>query len=128
MCAVSDFYQSRAWPDPSDPPFVNAVARVETAKAPTELLSLLKQMEILFGRSSTQQNAPRPLDLDLLDYEGRVQTGPPDLPHPRMHERGFVLIPLSEIAPAWRHPVSRLGAGELVNALPDAAREVTRLG
>ncbi|MGH6878622.1 MAG: 2-amino-4-hydroxy-6-hydroxymethyldihydropteridine diphosphokinase [Rhizomicrobium sp.] len=125
--SVSFLYQSRAWPEPRDPPFANAVARVETARAPADLLVQLKQMEIAFGRTSTGQNAPRPLDLDILDYDGIVQSGPPILPHPRLHERGFVLIPLRDVAPEWRHPVSGRDVNALIDALPREARALTRL-
>jgi 2-amino-4-hydroxy-6-hydroxymethyldihydropteridine diphosphokinase len=125
--AFAPLYQSRAWPDPSDPVFVNSVAQVETAHDPTHLLAALKEMEVAFGRTSGARNAPRPLDLDILDYDGRVEGGPPTLPHPRLHERGFVLIPLRDIAPQWRHPVLGRGVGELIDALPPEARMLTRL-
>ncbi|HEY6577980.1 MAG TPA: 2-amino-4-hydroxy-6-hydroxymethyldihydropteridine diphosphokinase [Rhizomicrobium sp.] len=127
MRSVSGFYESRAWPDPRDPPFVNAVARIETARSPASLLAQLKEMEVSFGRASAEQNAPRPLDLDILDYEGIVQSGSPLLPHPRLHERGFVLVPLRDVAPEWRHPVSGRDVNALIDALPREARELTRL-
>jgi 2-amino-4-hydroxy-6-hydroxymethyldihydropteridine diphosphokinase len=127
VCAVSSFYQSSAWPDPRDPAFINAVARIETADDPAQLLLHLKEMERLFGRVSAARNAARPLDLDILDYNGRVEIGPPILPHPRLHERGFVLIPLHEIAPDWDHPVWGASAEELIARLPPDARVVTRL-
>jgi len=127
VLAVSPFYGSRAWPDPRDPDFVNAVARLATPREPDALLSLLKEIEISFGRLSTQRNAPRPLDLDLLDYDGRIRKRPPVLPHPRLQERGFVLVPLKELAPDWRHPVSGLSVRELLDALPAEASELTRL-
>jgi 2-amino-4-hydroxy-6-hydroxymethyldihydropteridine diphosphokinase len=116
--AVSRFYESMAWPDPSDPSFVNAVARVETALAPAALLARLKEIERSFGRIEARANAPRPLDLDVLDYDARVEAGPPILPHPRMESRAFVLVPLRDVAPAWRHPVSGRSVAQLVAALP----------
>ena len=65
-------------------------------------------------------NAPRTLDLDLLDYDGRVITEPQlTLPHPRMVTRSFVLVPLRDVAPGWRHPVTGQGLAELLAALPD---------
>jgi 2-amino-4-hydroxy-6-hydroxymethyldihydropteridine diphosphokinase len=64
-------------------------------------------------------NGPRPLDIDLLDYEGRVLTQGIVLPHPRMAERSFVVVPLAEIAPDWRHPITGLKAAELLIRLPD---------
>lgn len=117
VAAVSSFYNTKAWPDPADPPFVNAVAAVETVLPPDALLAALHEIETAFGRTRSAKNAPRTLDLDLLDYNGRVEAGPPILPHPRIAERDFVLRPLAEIAPDWRHPVSGLTAGELLSRL-----------
>jgi 2-amino-4-hydroxy-6-hydroxymethyldihydropteridine diphosphokinase len=127
VCDISAFYSSPAWPDPRDPPFVNAVVRVETRRSPAELLRVLKELELAFGRSVARQNAPRPLDLDILDYDGIVQAGPPILPHPRLQERGFVLIPLRDVVPLWRHPVSGRNVAALVDGLPPEARELTSL-
>jgi 2-amino-4-hydroxy-6-hydroxymethyldihydropteridine diphosphokinase len=116
---VSSFYETPAWPDPADPAFVNAVAAVDTAFQPVELLELLHGVETELGRLRSAPNAPRTLDLDLLDYDGRVMEGAVVLPHPRMAQRSFVLVPLAEIAPDWRHPVSGQGIGELLAGLPD---------
>ena len=110
--AVSRLFTSPAWPDPSEPPFTNAVAAVETALSPAELMAALHAVEAEFGRERRVPNAPRPLDLDLIDYEGRVESplSGPILPHPRAVERAFVLAPLLDVAPDWRDPVSgRLG-------------------
>lgn len=127
--SVSRLYQTPAWPDPSDPPFVNAVARVETARDPAALMALLVSTEDAFGRVRGRRNSPRTLDLDLLDYEGRVEPGPPVLPHPRLRSRGFVLVPLADVAPAWRHPESGQRVDELIAALPAGERAaVTPLG
>lgn len=125
--AVSPFYRSRAWPDPRDPDFVNVVTIVETELLPSDLLAVLKEIECAFGRETTQRNAPRPLDLDILDYNGKVENGSPTLPHPRLHERGFVLIPLRDVAPDWAHPVSGLHVDALIESLPAGARAITKL-
>ena len=121
----SSFYRCPAWPDPSDPPFVNAVAALSTELSPLDLLNLLHAVETSFGRrrsdDAKSKNAPRTLDLDLIDYDGLVQPGAPALPHPRMAERSFVLVPLQELVPDWRHPVSGKAIGDLIAALGDEA-------
>jgi 2-amino-4-hydroxy-6-hydroxymethyldihydropteridine diphosphokinase len=120
---VSSFYETRAWPDPSDPPFVNAVASIATDLAPPELLCRLQEIENAFGRERGRANAPRTLDLDILDYDGREEAGPPIVPHPRLAERGFVLIPLAEIEPDWRHPVDGRSVRALLAALPEGEED-----
>jgi len=124
IVSASSFYETPAWPDPGQPAYINAVAAVETTLQPVELLTLLHGVETDFGRLRSAPNAPRTLDLDLLDYEGRVVTEGVVLPHPRMTERSFVLVPLAEIAPAWRHPVTGEGVMDLLARLPD--RDVPR--
>lgn len=105
--SVSGLWQSPAWPDPqAQPAYTNAVINVETALAPQDLLTFLKRLEQQFGRKPSQRNAPRPLDLDILDFGGEVlKTKTLTLPHPRMCKRGFVLFPLQEITPHWRDPI-----------------------
>ena len=119
----SGFYRNPAWPDPRDPPFINAVARVNTELSPAALLDLLHQVEARFGRTRHIPNAPRTLDLDLLDYNGFIQDGPPSLPHPRMKDRAFVLVPLKDVAPDWRDPVSGQSVTDLIAALPPSQIE-----
>ena len=122
IVAASAFYATPAWPDPNDPPYVNAVIRVETAHSPKALMDILHEIESAYGRTRSAKNAPRTLDLDLIDYQGRVEEGPPALPHPRMAQRAFVLVPLSDVAPDWRHPVTDRSVADLVAALPEESR------
>jgi len=115
----SSFWRSAAWPDATQPDYINAVALVETCLRPDALLSALHRLEAGFGRVLLAANAPRVLDLDLIAYGRTVRTdAPPILPHPRAAERRFVMGPLAEIAPAWRHPIS----GERADVLAAAAR------
>jgi 2-amino-4-hydroxy-6-hydroxymethyldihydropteridine diphosphokinase len=121
ILSVSSLYETPAWPDPAQPVFVNAVAAVETALQPVELLTLLHGVETDLGRLRSAPNAARTLDIDLLDHGGRVMNDDVILPHPRMAERSFVLVPLAEIVPDWRHPVTGQGVGEFLAGLPDRA-------
>jgi 2-amino-4-hydroxy-6-hydroxymethyldihydropteridine diphosphokinase len=114
---LSSFRQTQAWPNPADPPFINAVAWIETDLQPFALLGLLHDVETVYGRKRSAANAPRTLDLDLIDYAGRVEQGTVVLPHPRMADRRFVLEPLAEVAPGWRHPVTGLTVEALLAAL-----------
>lgn len=118
ILATSPWYETAPVPASDQPWFVNGVARVETSLSPEALLALLHQVEGEFGRTRTVPNAARILDLDLLDFNGLVREGPLYLPHPRLHARAFVLYPLRDVAPDWRHPLTGLNPSALVAALP----------
>ena len=113
----SSWWKSAAWPDPTGNEYRNAVVLVETQQTPEETIRTLFSIEDAFGRHRSRKNAPRTLDLDLIAY-GRRQLQTPDLilPHPRAAERLFVMGPLAELVPAWRHPVSGLTALELARS------------
>ncbi len=117
VVARSSWWRSAAWPDPNDPPFLNGVVIVRTEHEPHALMAALGRIEEAFGRQRGAANAPRTLDLDLIAY-GRLtgQLGALIVPHPRAAERRFVMGPLAEIAPDWRHP-----AGGTAEALAAAA-------
>ncbi len=117
---ASHLWQSPAWPDPgAQPAYLNAVVAVETESGPEDLLAKLNRIEALFGRRRSVRNAPRPLDIDILDYEGRMIDSPRlSLPHPRMLSRAFVLLPLAEIAPEWRDPIKKRAITDWIARLP----------
>ena len=127
VVAVSSWWESAPIPpDPASPPFVNGVALLEGETTPEALLAALHAIEDEAGRLRPYPNAPRVLDLDLIDLGGRVRAGPdPVLPHPRAHLRAFVLLPLAEVAPGWVHPLLGQGARALVAALEP--QEIRRL-
>lgn len=110
----SNLWRSAAWPDQTGPEYRNGVALVEADCGPEAVLEALMRIEASFGRTRRARNAPRTLDLDLIAY-GREVRGHRSLtlPHPRAHERLFVMGPLAQIAPAWIHPVLGLSAQEL---------------
>jgi len=113
----SSWWRSAAWPDPTAPAYLNGVAVVETALGPRQTLAALERIEAAFGRERSVPNAPRTLDLDLVAH-GRSLSQDPRLvlPHPRAADRRFVMGPLAEIAPGWRHPVSGRTAEDLARA------------
>ena len=110
----SSWWRSAAWPDPSDQEYRNGVVLVEARLSPQALIRTLFMLENEFGRMRSVRNAPRTLDLDLFAH-GRIVSDDPELtlPHPRAHERLFVMGPLAQIAPEWRHPVLGRTAAEL---------------
>ena len=116
----SRWYTSAPVPAADVPWYVNGVAAVETAADPVQILAVLHRIEDNFGRVRGTANAARPLDLDLLAFHEHVSGvgAAVIVPHPRMHERAFVLKPLLEIAPDWRHSGLERSVGDLIAALP----------
>lgn len=124
--ALSRLWDSAAVPPSAQPRFVNAVMALEGSVDPDALLAALHGIEARYGRVRGEVNAARTLDLDLIDANGAIRAGPLILPHPRLGERAFVLLPLADVAPAWRHPVTGKGVAELVAGLDPAVRAACR--
>lgn len=131
--AVSPFYETAAVGRAGQPPYVNAVAAIDTAMPPEALLRRIKQIERAAGRRGGSPWGPRTLDMDILDYKGRIRNWRGDaprfaragarplvLPHPWIEKRPFVLRPLLDVAPDWRHPVTKRTAKELWRAVAGA--------
>jgi 2-amino-4-hydroxy-6-hydroxymethyldihydropteridine diphosphokinase len=128
--AVSAVYETPPWGVTDQPAFLNLVARGHTTLAPVTLLRRLKEIEAAVGRTPSRRWGPRVIDVDILAYDALVlDTETLTVPHARLHERAFVLVPLAELDPGWMHPRLRQTARELLAALPDDdVRAVRRLG
>lgn len=120
IAARSPWYASAPVPPSDQPWFVNGVVALGTDLPPEALLPVLHEIEERFGRVRSVANAARILDLDLLDHGGAVtaEGAWPRLPHPRLAERAFVILPLADVAPAWRHPETGASLADLMVALP----------
>jgi len=143
LVAVSRFYRSPAFPAGSGPDYVNACAMLRAEATPAQVLARLHAIEEELGRVRTERWQARKIDLDLiaagqtllpdaplqaawraLPLERQMRETPAELilPHPRLQDRGFVLIPLAEIAPGWRHPATGESVAEMAAALPEAEK------
>jgi len=143
ICETSKFYKTPCFPEGAGPDYVNAAVTLATTLSPTQLLAHLHKIEADFGRERIQRWGMRSLDLDLLSYGDQVlpdvatyeswqalevehqKLRAPDqlvLPHPRMQDRAFVLLPLADIAPDWKHPVLGQTVREMLEELPSSAK------
>ncbi len=144
---VSRFFATPCFPAGAGPDYVNAAALIESPLEADELLALLHDVEAKFGRARSSRWVGRTLDIDLIGGGGVVLPNPetyaywrdlplerqlqetPDqliLPHPRLQDRAFVLVPLNDIAPDWKHPVSGLSVGQMLAALPETDRKAVK--
>jgi len=141
---VSRLYRTPAFPTGSGPDFVNAAVAVRSDKSPDEILAILHDIEADHGRERKERWGARTLDLDLIAVGEKVlpdretydrwrlldadqqRTQSPNqliLPHPRMQDRAFVLVPLADVAPDWRHPILGKSVAEMLSDLPPSARD-----
>jgi 2-amino-4-hydroxy-6-hydroxymethyldihydropteridine diphosphokinase len=131
---ASSIYETEPVGCGEQPPYFNGVVEAESSLTPWQLLDLAKTIEADLGRKATGRNLPRPIDIDiLLMGETVLRTPGLTIPHPRLAERRFVLVPLAEIAPRLRHPVLKATIRELLRRCPDAsevslARRSDRIG
>ena len=116
---MSRWYESAPVPPSDQPWYLNAVAAATTSFDAAETLAILHQVEAHFGRVRSVRNAARVLDLDLLDFGGQIHNQAKlTVPHPRMHERAFVLVPLSDLVTDWAHPLTGQSLVALIDRLP----------
>ena len=116
---TSSYYESKSWPNPNNPKFLNIVLEIETNSTPLELIKKCKKIEKKLGRKKLPKNSPRECDIDIIDFKNKKTTGDLILPHPRMHSRNFVLLPLFEINKNWIHPISKQHIKYLIFSLPN---------
>jgi len=113
--AKSHIYETLPWGYEDQPKFLNQVLEAQTYLEPEPLLKHLKRLEIALGRKASFRNGPRLIDIDILFYDDLVLDTPLlTIPHPRLHERGFVLLPMMDIAPDLVHPVTKKSVREMV--------------
>jgi 2-amino-4-hydroxy-6-hydroxymethyldihydropteridine diphosphokinase len=111
----SSIYETPPWGFIDQPAFLNMVIEAETSLSPEKLLKFIKTLEIDLGRKASFRNGPRLIDLDILFFDQLILNMPGlNIPHPRLHERGFVLAPLVEIAPDFNHPILKIKMRELL--------------
>ncbi len=122
ITSISNIYETEPWGFNCDNYFLNNTATLETMLNPFELLLELQKIEKLLGRSTKTKDAyeSRIIDIDIIFYENKIISTPKlSIPHPHMHRRKFVLLPLYEIAPEWEHPIFQLNVEQLLKICPD---------
>ena len=129
----SSFYETFSYPDKKNPKFINNVISVDTNLQPKELMAALLLIEEKLERERFKKNDPRTCDIDIIDYKGKVTNYKLgnfelNLPHKRLEHRNFVLYPLKEICPDWKHPGTKKNIDLLINNLKTPNKEITKLG
>ena len=117
----SSYYETFSWPDKTKPKFINVVLKIETYLYPNDLMKKFLNIEKKLGRKRNKKNEPRIIDIDIIDYDNKILkknlNNNLSLPHPKMHKRNFVLLPLFEVSKIWIHPVKNTSLKNLINSL-----------
>ena len=116
----SNYYETLSWPNLNNPKFYNIILKVSSDLKILELLKICKQIETSLGRKKGPKNSPRTCDIDIIDYNQKITVNGINVPHPRMHLRNFVLIPLFEIEKNWRYPNSKRYIRNLIFSLSNS--------
>ena len=122
---VSNMFESLSWPNAKNPKFINIVIKIKTTLTPLNLMKACLDVEKSLGRKRFKKNQPRTCDIDVLDYGKKTILNGIILPHPRMHSRNFVLLPLYEIDRNWIHPVTKHHIKRLILSLSN--RDITSI-
>ena len=117
---TSSYYESLSWPNQNDPKFTNIIVKVKTRYTPLELIQKCQNIEKEMGRKKSPKNSPRVCDIDIIDYKNKEINRGLILPHPRMHTRNFVLLPLFEVDKDWKHPVLKHNIKKLILSLSNS--------
>ena len=115
----SNYYESLSWPDIKNPKFLNIVLKIKTHLTPLNLIRKCKEIEKSLGRKKAPKNSPRVCDIDIIDYNRKLIEKGLITPHPRLHKRNFVLLPLFELDKNWQHPVLKKHIKKLILSLSD---------
>ena len=117
----SSKYETLSWPNKAKPKFINVVLLIKTRLSAHDLLKKCLSIEKKLGRKRIKKNEPRSCDIDIIDYDSKIikKNSENDLsvPHPRMHKRNFVLVPLFEVSKSWVHPLKKTSIKDLINSL-----------
>ena len=122
----SNIYETYSWPNKNHPKFYNIVIKIITKLKPANLFFTIKNIEKKIGRKKSQANSPRTCDIDILDYKGLsyklyAKNNKLLIPHPRLHNRNFVLFPLFEIEKNWKHPLKKTKIQDLIGKLGNSS-------
>ena len=113
----SNYYETLSWPNKKNPKFLNIVLKISTNLKPTKLIKIFQNIENSLGRKKAARNSPRICDIDIIDYKNMQINKEIILPHPRLHQRNFVLLPLYELDKGWKHPVFKNDIKTLILSL-----------